>query len=371
MDISNIIYQTNEPLILANYLKWDIINWNLQKWHDVLGNEDLEFRYGWNAKTKNPQWEKSTPSIKGNFKELLNFSKTDRWLYFDYKYLNEWLLEAKELREQINFGDLGLKNVTANDSTIWIGTKGAHTPCHIDTYGCNVVVQIYGQKLWLLFKPDEDLKATRVPYEESTIYSRLNFFSPSNMTDFKDIQSGKLIILNPGDVLIIPNKWWHYVEALDTSISINTWLPLKKDHGERQRECLLQLLIGSFLSNADRSMQTSVLNPNSYDILNQTLSERLEFFEEILKVRGTRNEVNDNDNEQVSCSSPKMPHFIRKIGNLTPENLKQFLNDQSRRFPEELNLKEEPEDNSTLKKITHAFTHPDVIDLILNKILEK
>lgn len=31
------------------------------------------------------------------------------------------------------------------DSTLWIGSKGAHTPCHIDTYGFNLVAQIQGQ----------------------------------------------------------------------------------------------------------------------------------------------------------------------------------------------------------------------------------
>lgn len=48
---------------------------------------------------KNPQWEKMTPLINGTFKDLQSFSQIDRWLYFDYKYMNEWLLGAEELRE--------------------------------------------------------------------------------------------------------------------------------------------------------------------------------------------------------------------------------------------------------------------------------
>jgi hypothetical protein len=45
------------------------------------------------------------------------------------------------------------------------------------------------------------------------------------LEDFKGVKSCRKIILEPGDVLFVPHKWWHYVENLDTAVSINTWLP--------------------------------------------------------------------------------------------------------------------------------------------------
>ena len=42
---------------------------------------------------------------------------------------------------------VGFPENGAASSTLWIGSSGAHTPCHADTYGCNVVVQVYGRSV--------------------------------------------------------------------------------------------------------------------------------------------------------------------------------------------------------------------------------
>ena len=60
----------------------------------------------------------------------------------------------------------------------------AHTPCHYDTYGCNLVAQLSGEKRWVLFSPGdtESLYPTRVPYEESSVFSRVNVIDPDLKT---------------------------------------------------------------------------------------------------------------------------------------------------------------------------------------------
>ena len=30
----------------------------------------------------------------------------------------------------------------------------------------------------------------------------------------------------PGQVLYVPKHWWHFVETLESAISINTWVPM-------------------------------------------------------------------------------------------------------------------------------------------------
>lgn len=45
----------------------------------------------------------------------------------------------------IDWGVLGFDNRDGTSSTFWLGSAGAYTPCHYDTYGCNLVAQIYGR----------------------------------------------------------------------------------------------------------------------------------------------------------------------------------------------------------------------------------
>ena len=45
-----------------------------------------------------------------------------------------------------------------------------------DSYGCNLVCQVVGSKQWTMFPPSASplLSPTRVPYEESSVYSLVN-----------------------------------------------------------------------------------------------------------------------------------------------------------------------------------------------------
>ena len=72
---------------------------------------------------------------------------------------------------------------------------------------------------------------TRIPFEESTVYSRVNIKNPDlekfpkfkvyqylidcfviSRNNFYLLQNTTpfIIDLNPGDVLYVPNNWWHY-----------------------------------------------------------------------------------------------------------------------------------------------------------------
>lgn len=79
----------------------------------------------------------------------------------------------------------------------------------------------------------------RLPYEESTVYSRFNIYCLSEEENEYLLaipDKPKLITLEPGDVLFVPNGWWHYVESLDQiNVSVNIWKKLKTVEHESKK----------------------------------------------------------------------------------------------------------------------------------------
>lgn len=60
--------------------------------------------------------------------------------YVSYEYLFRLMDECDEIDWRIFGGRAATKS--ALDSTLWVGTQGASTPTHYDSYGNNFVVQV-------------------------------------------------------------------------------------------------------------------------------------------------------------------------------------------------------------------------------------
>ena len=136
--------------------------------------------------------------------------------------------------------------------TLWLSSQGAHTPLHYDTYGCNLVVQLSGRKRWRLWPPSSQsdsallppqkspisqactapqhlkLSCSRIPYEESSIYST---YDPRSNDPQNYIAPSYDFMIEEGDILFIPKHYWHFVETdSELSLSINLWLPVPLPH---------------------------------------------------------------------------------------------------------------------------------------------
>ncbi|SDF95621.1 MULTISPECIES: cupin-like domain-containing protein [unclassified Duganella] len=100
----------------------------------------------------------------------------------------------------------------------WFGPAGTITPFHHDLTN-NFMIQVAGRKRVRLI----------APCDTPNIYNQRHCFSQVDGRAI-DLQRFPLManvtvidcVLAPGEILFLPVGWWHFVEALDVSITVST-----------------------------------------------------------------------------------------------------------------------------------------------------
>jgi hypothetical protein len=100
---------------------------------------------------------------------------------------------------------------------LWIGPAGTVTPLHCDNRHI-LLVQVYGRKRVKLISP----------FYLSAVYNTRECFSDVDaeaidLDRFPAMRGVPVLeaVLEPGEALFLPVGWWHWVRALDVSISLS------------------------------------------------------------------------------------------------------------------------------------------------------
>ena len=163
-----------------------------------------------------------------------------RWGYFSYQRVADVFAAApQDIIAMLPWSTLPqVSPAAARDAVFWFGTGGSATQGHYDTYGTNSVVQLSGTKRWLLFPPGTALAPSRVPYEESSVFSGLTTAEAVAAAARCGVSAVEAV-LAPGDVLFVPRHWWHFVASLEDSVAVNVWQPHPADVTERLSEAVV------------------------------------------------------------------------------------------------------------------------------------
>ncbi|KAK6937087.1 Cupin-like domain 8 [Dillenia turbinata] len=135
-----------------------------------------------------------------------------------------WIITIRELRKDILIPDYcfagggELRSLNA-----WFGPAGTVTPLHHDPHH-NILAQVVGRKYVRLYPAS--ISEELYPHAESML-------SNSSQVDLDCIDEKQFpkaldmefldCILEEGEMLYIPPKWWHYVRSLTTSFSVSFW----------------------------------------------------------------------------------------------------------------------------------------------------
>jgi ribosomal protein L16 Arg81 hydroxylase len=109
-----------------------------------------------------------------------------------------------------------LKPGTDQGVFFWYGPAGTVTPLHHDEMNI-FMAQVTGRKRVILVPPNE----VDLVYNHRGVYSQVDAGNPdyARFPKYADASIHE-VELGPGEVLFLPVGWWHYVQALDVSITI-------------------------------------------------------------------------------------------------------------------------------------------------------
>lgn len=391
--VKTIVLKAKIPVILKQFLgSHDLCQWSLEKWCSVFEDKAIPFRCMCKKIVSNePSWERKCFVKNMTFKQFVEQTPNSlEWMYFDYKYLHQWFKSDSELYKKDLWKQFGFLEKGPSDSTLWVGSEGAHTPAHQDTYGTNIVVQLYGKKRWILFPPEATgLKPTRVPYEESSIYSDLNFFCPAHLDAHKGLSGGRSIELSAGDALIVPRNWWHYVQnTAPLSISMNVWIPHEKDDATRVSEALIRILIAQICKDLPENKTKLIVNPNESDLSDTPLAVLFLQLETVTKAyldtRRKQRRIKRQKTAESSTSNEEpeidVKDILKKINtieevpqiskdeliNLIKSNLDKYTNKSSL---DAVDLDGGSESLCLTKALINAFSENNVIELVKQNLL--
>lgn len=212
-------YRRNLPVIITGMLDDCVARskWTLDYLGEQLGERMVEVQFGRSA---DPDYEMNSQSHKrrirfGEYVALVRDSGHTNDFYMtanndgqNRESLQELMADAPPLPEYLNAEGRGF---------FWFGPAGTVTPFHHDLTN-NFMIQIAGRKRVRLIAPCDTPK----------LYNQRHCFTPVDGRNI-DLQRFPMMadvpvidcVLEPGEILFLPVGWWHFVEALDITITIS------------------------------------------------------------------------------------------------------------------------------------------------------
>lgn len=212
-------YRRNLPVILTGMLDDCAARstWTLDYFEQQLGDRQVEVQFGREA---DPHYEQNSISHKrimpfGAFVRLVRHSGHTNDFYMTANNDTRNRQALQELWQDVPALPDYLAPAPAGTGFFWFGPAGTVTPFHHDLTN-NFMAQILGRKRVRLIAPCEVNRVGNVRHCFSQVDGRqIAQFPAMAGVSVLDVE------LAPGEILFLPVGWWHFVEALDISVTVS------------------------------------------------------------------------------------------------------------------------------------------------------
>ena len=138
----------------------------------------------------------------------------------EYNLLGILGIKGEIINEFGKLFDKHVKNILGRDLGFWMGGKGTTTGWHTDIEDLNYLYLVKGKKRIMLISPIyNDCMYERKIFTAGAKWAEIDFknIDHEKYPKFKDAKV-HTYIMEKGDCILIPKKWWHCVVNLEDTI---------------------------------------------------------------------------------------------------------------------------------------------------------
>ncbi|KAM8709658.1 hypothetical protein ACLKA7_016464 [Drosophila subpalustris] len=220
-------YDALQPTLLLNTIN----HWSaLRKWRDlnyllkVAGNRTVPIEIGSNYTSD--EWSQQLVKLRDFLYRQFGEGNQTANLNVEYLAQHELFSQIPALKADISVPDyctVSADDTSTVDIKAWLGPKNTISPMHTDSKH-NLLCQVFGSKRIILAAPKDtenlyaheteflgntsQIDAANLDFESFPLLRRVRFYE---------------LLLQPGDCLYLPPKWWHYVRSDTPSFSVSFW----------------------------------------------------------------------------------------------------------------------------------------------------
>lgn len=215
-----------KPLILEGIIDhWPALNqhpWSVDYLRAVAGCRTVPVEVG--SRYTDEEWSQTLLTVN-EFIDRYVVNK-DGAKAVGYLAQHQLFDQIPELKEDIRLPDyccLGEGDEDEITVNAWFGPGGTVSPLHQDPQQ-NFLAQVVGSKYIRLYSPEDTEKL--YPHQSQLLHntSQVEVENP-DLERFPEFAKAPYqeCVLQPGDVLFIPVRHWHYVRSLELSFSVSFW----------------------------------------------------------------------------------------------------------------------------------------------------
>ncbi|KAH8376415.1 hypothetical protein KR200_007769 [Drosophila serrata] len=219
-------FQAQQPTLLLNTMehwparkKWLDLNYLLR----LAGNRTVPIEIGSNYASD--EWSQQLVKIRDFLERQFGSKKANQEI--EYLAQHELFSQIPALKSDISVPDYC--SISKDDPPgsvdikAWLGPAGTISPMHYDPKH-NLLCQVFGSKRIILADPKDT--ENLYPHDSEFLGNTSQIDAAKlDMETYPLLEKVKFyeLLLQPGDCLYMPPKWWHYVKSEAPSFSVSFW----------------------------------------------------------------------------------------------------------------------------------------------------